>query len=300
MRILVGLGLLLSVAGCDSHAKASDPPKPDRLSKELESCASTADCEGESHCFDNTCRRMSRSAVGDYYAALGATARAKNDLEGAVSAYNNALGQYDAEKIKLPPEIDCAYGATLAAARNVKKEYAERGAKVLHRCVLGVPVGSKLREAAMMDLAQLDESGLDPLALGKNGLADVYLTRAPGKPSSDKVSATIAATPALPAKVQTFLQGKLDEQKSALVGCWTTYTGTSNKDTLAVTVTAKAVFVEGDYEGEGSFSVRVDPSPGLAGPDAGADACVRPILEAGLKAAPREGYAATKITLTIK
>lgn len=298
MRFLVGLGLVLSIAGCDSHAKASDPVKPDRQSKELESCAATADCEGELHCFDQTCRRMSRSAVGDYYAALGATARAKGDLEAAVTAYNNALGQYDAEKMKLPPEIDCAYGATLAAAK-AKKEYAERGAKVLHRCVLGVPVGSKLREQAMLDLATLDDAGLDPLALGKNGLADVYLTRAPGKPSADKIGATIAANPALPPKVQTFLQGKLDEQKAALSGCWQTYTGTSNKDTLAVTVAAKAVFVEGDYEGEGSFAVKVEPAAGLAGPDAGADACVRPIVEAALKAAPHDGYN-SKVTITLK
>ena len=293
--VAIGLGLFV---GCDSRAKASDPVKPDRLGKELESCGSTADCETELHCFDQTCRRMSRSAVGDYYAALGASARAKGDLEGAVAAYNNALGQYDAEKIKLPPEIDCAYGSTLAVARG-KKEFAERGAKVLHRCVLAVPVASALRTQAMMDLALLDESGLDPLALGKNGLADVYLTKGPGKPSTDKVNYTAVATPALSAKVAAGLAGKLDEQKAQLVACWQTYTDTSKKDTLAVTVTAKGLYVESDYEGEGGFAVKVEPSPGLAGPEAGADACVRPIVEAALKAAPHEGYS-SKLVVTIK
>lgn len=295
MRTLVGvLGLLTLALGCDSRAKASDPAKPERLSKELESCAATADCEAELHCFDQTCRRVSRSAVGDYYAALGATARGKGDLEGAVAAYSNALGQYDAEKIKLPPEIDCAYGATLAAAR-AKKEYAERGAKVLHRCVLAVPVGSKLRGQAMMDLASLDEAGLDPLALGKNAVGDVYLTKGPSKPSSDKIGYTLTATPALAAKIQQAVTAKLDEQKPALVGCWQSY----GKDTLALTMNVKSFYVQSDYEGEDGYAIKVEAAAGLAGADAAADACVRPILEAAFKAAPRDGFNA-KVTLTLK
>ncbi len=299
MRNLVGIvAIALGLLACDSRAKASDPVKPERQSKELESCGATADCEGELHCFDQTCRRMSRSAVGDYYAALGATARAKGDFEAAVDAFNNALGQYDAEKIKLPPEIDCAYGSTLAAAR-AKMEFAERAAKALHRCVLAVPVASTLRTRAMMDLALLADNGLDPLALGKNGLADVYLTKGPGKPSTDKVNYTVVGTPALPAKIQAGLTAKLDETKAQLVACWQTYTDTSKKDTLTVTLNAKGVYVESDYEGEGGFAIKVDPSPGLAGPDAGADACVRPLVEAALKAAPRDGYN-SKLVITIK
>ena len=35
----------------------------------------------------------------------------------AIDSYNKALGHYDSEKIALPPDVDCAYGATLAAAQ---------------------------------------------------------------------------------------------------------------------------------------------------------------------------------------
>jgi hypothetical protein len=41
-------------------------------SKEYESCGASAQCGDELRCFDHTCRRSSRSNVGDYYVALGA------------------------------------------------------------------------------------------------------------------------------------------------------------------------------------------------------------------------------------
>src|SRR4029078_8462498 len=117
-----------------------------------------------------------RSAVGDYYAALGAMQRAKGDHEGGVSSYTPALGHYDSEKVALPPDVDCAYGASLAEAK-ANKEHAELGARVLHRCMLPGPGGSRLRDRALAALATLNDAGLDPLAVGKSGLADAYLTR---------------------------------------------------------------------------------------------------------------------------
>ena len=60
--------------------------------------------------------------------------------EAAIDSYNRALGHYDSEKIGLPPDVDCAYGAALAAGKQ-KKEHAELAARVLHRCILAVPVG---------------------------------------------------------------------------------------------------------------------------------------------------------------
>src|SRR6185436_2831751 len=185
MRALLGVCLVIPAAilaaGCDSKATASDPAagavKPEQKSREYESCGATLHCADNLRCFDQQCRRTARSAVGDYYAAAGAAARAKGEIEPAIAAYAQALGQYAAEKLEVPPDIDCAYGATLAAGR-AKRENAELGARVLHRCVLAVPTGSSLRMQAMGSLALLGEAGLDPLTLGGGKLADTYLTKA--------------------------------------------------------------------------------------------------------------------------
>src|SRR5579859_5323075 len=83
---------VLALAACDTRAKASDPNRAGDRSKEYESCSSTAQCADELRCFDHTCRRTSRSAVGDYFAALGAQQRKAGDLEGAIDAYNRAIG----------------------------------------------------------------------------------------------------------------------------------------------------------------------------------------------------------------
>src|SRR5437763_1831548 len=114
----------LALAGCDSRAKASDPTAHGgEKSKEYESCSASSQCqdEHELRCFDHVCRRTTRSAVGDYFAALGSQKRAGGDVEGAIDAYNRALGHYDSGKIPLPPDVDCQYGAALAAGKTRKE-----------------------------------------------------------------------------------------------------------------------------------------------------------------------------------
>src|SRR5262245_52896402 len=108
-RVLLCAGL---ISACDSRAKASDPltSRVESKSKEYESCGASMHCQDDLRCFDQTCRRTARSAVGDYYAALGTQLRTRGELAGAVDAFNKALGHYDSEKIALPPDIDCAYG----------------------------------------------------------------------------------------------------------------------------------------------------------------------------------------------
>ena len=291
------LGVLLALAGgCDSKATASDPgqpAKPVERSKELESCASSADCAEALRCFDQTCRRTARSTVGDYYAALGAALTG----EPSIAAYSQAIGQYEAAKISLPPEIDCAYGAALASAR-ANKEHAELGARVLHRCVLAVPVGSRLRDSAISALASLGDSGLDPLTLAKPQLADLYLTKGPKKPASDKLAVAIAG---LPQKSNDAVMAKVNETDthSALITCWQNAFDATHKDTLAVTIGVKSAFVASEYEDEqGVFVVKLDPAT-VTGPDAAADSCVRQVLEPVLKTTAREGYTA-KLAVTIK
>jgi hypothetical protein len=292
-------------SGCDSRAKASDPAgsRPEAKSKEYESCGASLHCQDELRCFDQTCRRTTRSAVGDYYAALGASLRGRNELDAAIDAYNKALGHYDSEKVALPPDVDCAYGAALAAAK-AKKEHAELAARVLHRCVLAVPVGSGLRMHALAELANLSDTGLDPLALGRTQLADVYLTRAPKKPSSDKLQVTFAATPPVDKKTFPLVLERLaqPDMKIALIACWDVYNAASKKDTMSVTVGIKWSYTPSEYEDEpGRFAGKLEPGVPAAGPEGAADQCVRAAVEPALKAlnTVRDTFA-TKLSITVK
>ena len=296
------LVLVLCLAACDSRAKASDPPRGDS-SKELESCSASSDCADNLRCFEHVCRRTARSAVGDYFAALGAQLKKNGDVEGAIDAYNRALGHYDSEKIALPPDVDCAYGAALAAGKS-NKEHAELGARVLHRCMLAVPVGSHLRDQALADLATLADAGLDPLALGKNSLADVYLTRAPQKPATDKLTVAVTANPPPTGKTYQLIPEKLAEpdMRAALVACWDAYNAATHKNAVSVSIGVKSSYIPSEYEDEaGSFSMKVDPAVAMpAGADASADQCVRAAVEPAIKSLAIRDAFTTKLTITVK
>lgn len=305
-RAALALLAVAAVTGCDSRAKASDPAggRPEAKSKEYESCGASMHCQDDLRCFDQVCRRDARSNVGDYFAALGVQLRARGELNGAIDAFNRALGHYDSEKIALPPDVDCAYGSTLAAART-KKEHAELAARVLHRCVLAVPAGSVLRERALADLAQLGEAGLDPLALGRTQLADVYLTRAPQKPSSDKLTVSTTATPAVDKKTFALIPERIAQPdlRAALVACWESYNQATRKESLAVTIGIQSKYYPSEYEDEpGKYQTKFDPAVAMpAGPEANADACVRAAVEPAIKAVTgiRDSFA-TRLTITVK
>jgi hypothetical protein len=294
-----------ALTGCDSKAKASDPQVSNsQKSKEYESCGASMHCQDDLRCFDNVCRKPARSNVGDYFAALGANARARGDIEAAIDAYNRALGHYDAEKMTPPADVDCAYGAALAAGKS-KKEHAELGARVLHRCILAVPVGSQLRRQALADLATLADAGLDPLTLGKNGLADVYLTRN-AAPGTEKLQVTVTAAPPPTGKTYSNIPDAITapDVKAALVACWSAYNTATHKDTLAIAISIKETYSPSEYEDEaGSFAMKIDPpGPLPAGtPEAAADQCVRGAVEPVLKDLKtlRDAFA-TKLTITVK
>jgi hypothetical protein len=297
------LALLALLAACDTKAKASDPQSRVEKARELESCSTSAQCGDELRCFDRECRRTARSTVGDYFAALGANARGKGDVEAAIDAYSRALGHYDTEKLAAPPDVDCAYGAALAAGK-ANKQHAELGARVLHRCLLAVPVGSSLRLQALADLATLADAGLDPLALGRTQLADVYLTR-DSAPSSDKLNVTYAAVPVPTVKSYQGVTDALNapEVKSALVACWQAYNNAAHKDTLVDAITIKGAYSPSQYEDEtGSFAMKVDPPTAQpAGtPDAAADVCVRGVVEPVLKNVQVHDAFQTRLTITVK
>ena len=303
MRVLLVLAACVLAVGCDSRAKASDAARADK-SKEYESCSASVDCGDGLRCFDRECRRTQRSTVGDYFAALGAQLRVKGDVEGAIDAYDRAVGHYDSEKIGLPPDVDCAYGAALAAGK-ANKAHAELAARVLHRCVLAVPVGSDLRHHALADLATLDDAGLDPLALGRSSLADVYLTRQPAAPATDKLAVDVKPNPQPAGTSYGEIPNKLaaPELRPALIACWTAYNNATHKPAMSATIGVKAYYVAAEYDDEsGYFKLKVDAPAALpAGPDAAADQCVRAAVVPALEDLKSLHDAfSTQLTITVK
>jgi hypothetical protein len=303
MRALHAIAVVAcGAAGCDTRATASDPSRTDQKSREYESCAASAQCQDELRCFDHTCRRMARSMVGDYYAAAGAYARGRGDLEAAIASYAQALAHYDADKLGVPPDIDCAYGGALAAAR-ANKDHAELAARVLHRCVLAVPAGSRLREQALGELAQLGEVGLDPVLLGASKLADRYLTRAPQRPASDKLTISVAPTPVPASKSFPQIPEKLSsaELRPALIACWEAYNATTHRDALIVMIGVRSVVTPSDYEDEpGTVAIKLDPPAPGGGAEAAAEACVRQVVEPAIKSLRISDAFTTKLALTVK
>jgi hypothetical protein len=305
MRALLATAVVVCwAAGCDTRATASEPGgRADQKSREYESCAASAQCRDELRCFDHTCRRVARSTVGDYYAAAGAYARGRGDLEAAIASYTQARAHYDADKLGVPPDVDCAYGAALAAARS-NKDHAELAARVLHRCVLAVPAGSRLREQALAELALLGEAGLDPVLLGASKLADRYLTRAPSRPAADKLAISVTPAPVPAGKSFPQIPDKLGsaELRPALVACWEAYSAATHRDALTVTIGLKSVYAPSEYEDEpGTFAVKLDPPVAPAGgPEAVADACVRQVVEPAIKGLKITDAFTTKLAISIK
>jgi len=300
MRIY--LGLLLALAACDTKATASDPQgggRAEQKSREYESCSATLHCAENLRCFDNTCRRISRSAVGDYYAAVGAAAVRRGEAAIAIASYAQAINQYEAEKVAggVPPEIDCAYGAALAAGKN-KKENAELAARVLHRCVLAVPVGSSLRLHAFEQLATLEGTGLDPLLLGAGKTADLYLTKGPVRPASDKLVVLVAANPE-PKKSFAAIKDKLTstELRGPLLACWEANYAATKKEAMTVTIGVKSAYVLSEYEDDpGVFVVKIEAPTSVDS----AETCVRTVVEPVLKATKMTDSFNTKLAITIK
>jgi hypothetical protein len=303
MRAAFYLCVLL-LAACDSKATASDPSggtsKPEQKSKEFETCGATAHCAEDLRCFDHVCRRTQRSTIGDYWAAVGAAAHSKGEHDAAIEAYDSAIRQYGADKIAggAPPDIDCGLGAALAGGK-AKPENAERAAQALHKCLLGVPTGSPLRDHALAELATLHDYGLQPVALGANKPGEQRYTKAvePKAPSTDKVSITITADQQ--PKAFGKIQDKIMESKAALIECWEAHNKATKKDTVTATVGMKSYFYQdpnyADEEG-GGFILNVD----MGGGGGSEVACVRKAIESGLKQMRFGEAFNSKITITIK
>ena len=300
LALLAVLVPVLVLGACDSRATASGTAAAPigRPSQELESCGTTAHCADGLRCFDQTCQREARSNLGDFLAARGARALAAGETEGAIAAYAEALATYESEKLGVPPDVDCAYGLALTRA-SASKDKAELAARVLHRCLLAVPPGGGLRTTALAALAGLDAAGLDPKQLAKPQLADLYLTRAPEKPATDKLAVTVGAEPtptgkSFPAVIERLGQ---PDVRAALVACWDKSFAESRSKELTARVGLKVSYRPSEYEDEpGTYAIALTPAgTGLA------DTCAKGAVEApltGLKSL-RDAFETT-LVITVK
>lgn len=273
------LVVLVAAAGCDTRATASnagDNVAPDRQSRELESCGTTAHCGPGLRCFAQTCQREARSTLGDYLAARGARATSAST---AIADYAEALATYESEKLAVPPDVDCAYGRALLKAK-ADKTKAELAAKVLHRCLLAVPAGSELRADALAALTELDGAGLDPKQLAKPSLADQYLTRAPERPSTEGLTVTVAGEPAPAAKTFPLVIERLQsaDLRGALVSCWEKH---AEANALTVRLPLTVTYRPSEYEDEPGIYKTAAELP--AGAPAGV-ACVQAVVGPALTA----------------
>jgi hypothetical protein len=297
--------LQLTALGCDARATSSDPqsslPRSEQKSREFESCGATLHCADQLRCFEHSCRRTARSVVGDYHAALGAALRSRGKLGDAIAAYGEALARYQADKLALPPEIECAYGSALAASKG-KKEQTELAARVLHRCLLAVPVGSTLYSQALADVSNLADVGLDPAALAREQPADLYLTKAPVRKTADAIAISVTAAP--PPSGKTF--GAVIERigqpdlRPALLACWEANASTTQRDELMVSFGLKSRYVASEYEDEpGYYAITL--APGTATGAAGAaEECIRSALEPIKKVDGLRDSVSTKLTISMK
>jgi hypothetical protein len=289
----------LALSACDTRAQpspaaAGPASDPDRLSAEHETCGTTLHCAEGLRCFDGTCQRTDRSVIGDYHAELGALRFAAGDLEGALTAYGEALKRYGVEKLTVPVELECGYGAALAAGRT-DKERAELAARVLHRCVAGAPQGSDLHAAGLRAAAVLDEVGLDPEHLLRDEPADVYLSRAPARPKSESLKIEVTASPLPTAKSWPATVEAIKGARAALVACWEKQKSPS----IAVPVPMSSTYKDSGYDDEpGYYITGVDPKAAPATDPVGQ--CVRDVVGPAVKGVKGGGSWAATVTVTVQ
>jgi hypothetical protein len=288
LRRLALLAILVSVAflaACDTRAQPAAAAvgggpvmDPERLSKELETCSRTADCAEGLRCFDEECRRTDRNMQGDYLAALAADSAGVGKVDAALDQYAAAAKAYDG---KPPVDIDCAYGGALVDAR-ADKEKAELAARVLHRCVQVAPAGSPLRDAALRQIALLDENGFDPAHLDKNEPADVYLSRAAKAPEKTELTLDVKASPEPTAKTWPPTLAAIQGAKSALEACWKANNAATKAEALAVSLPVKTQYHDSGYDDEpGYVTIQLDPKAAPAASPG--EQCVRDAVTAAVK-----------------
>jgi hypothetical protein len=288
-------------AACDGKAKSEQVPgaaAPSQVSsRSMESCARSADCLDGLRCVDQRCATIERSAVGDQLAAAGRDALARGDAGKAAEYYLQAVAKYEAEVLEPPADLYCEQGKALTALR-MDKQKAEAAARVLHRCLLAVPPGSRLARGAHDSLAKLMQVGLDPELLSRKEPADLYLTKEPSQPSLDKLPYKVTGDSKNRRKSHAAVIEALSEEatKSLLGPCWEANWKATQKKTLEVTLPVSYRFIlDEDDEAldRAVLEVEDSKSPGEAA------SCVKQVVTERLAAVAKASREDTRWKATI-
>ncbi|HUS68908.1 MAG TPA: hypothetical protein VMZ28_30435 [Kofleriaceae bacterium] len=295
------------VAACDPSARtetrAGAPPPEDRRSREHETCSRSSDCAAELRCIDAVCRPSTVSVQGELFAAVGERALAGSKPREAAEAFAAAVSHYETDKLDPPAHLFCAQGRAILHEPGVAAQRLELAARMLHRCLLGAPVGSDPYRRAMGDLAGLIEHGLDPAVLARTQLADVYLSGAAPPPALDKLTLAVdvksKSRSATLRRVTKYLQEK-PEVLGALASCWKSTFDKTRDPALRATLNLKYGYDLDEFD---DFERSWIKLPEIAGADeqtACARAVLLPLLDAeGRKIGEESRWDAT-ITFTVQ
>ncbi len=282
MSRTLALAVIVVLCACDAKANSSEQRATNngQQSREYESCASTRQCASGLRCADGLCRLEANSILGDYHTAAGALALASGDTEAAITAYGEAVNQYKAaNNLEVPVALFCAQGHALTKKRKTP-EYANLAARVLHRCVLGMPAGSQMRGRALRDLALLAEVGLDPLLLAQEP-GDSYMTRKAKAPARDSLKVKVTSAVSTKSRSHGNFVTKLEspELLQALLPCWDAFTAASGEGTMTIAIAFKHRFHQGVYESQDGYRLAMEDGPAPSGAaNVAAHQCVRTTL----------------------
>jgi hypothetical protein len=287
--LLAGAVALAATCGaaCDPQAKSattssgvvpgSAVTRPGVLSKEGESCTTTANCEDKLRCVGDVCRPQETSRLGEYFWAAGQVLLEKNQVPQAAEQLQRALSHFEADKKEPPAGLLCDYGAALRRKANDAKA-AEQAARLLHRCLLGAPVGSPEHWRGLREISELEAAGLDPTLVARDSPADTYLVRAPSAPTVPQaIKVEVAKTQPSSDKGYEgwvkLLEG--DAARDALTKCFQDWAQKAQKSrlTLGMPLKLRARLGDDDIYLGGILDVGTDAA--ARGDDAAASQCIK-------------------------
>lgn len=285
MRSLIAALALLGA--CDPSARTEPrtgaPPPEDRRSREHETCSRSSDCAADLRCIDAACRPATVSVQGELFAAVGERALTGHKPREAAEAFAAAVSHYETDKLPPPAHLFCAQGRAIMHEPGVAAQRLELAARMLHRCLLGAPVGSEPHRGAMTDLAGLLEHGLDPAAVARTEAADVYLSGAAPPPALDRLELAVSVQSKSRAstlrRVTRYLQEK-PEVLGALGSCWKARFETAREPTMQVTLTLKYGYDLDEFDDFERSWIKVLETPGADEPTTCARAALLPLLDA--------------------
>jgi len=231
---------IAAAAACDpavrTDSRAGAAPASELRSRELETCARSADCAAELRCFDGVCRGASAPVLAEIQAAVGDRQLAAGKARDAAEAYAGAVALFEKDKLGPPAELLCNQERAMVADLG---DRAEQAARALHRCLLAAPTGSDLRRRALADAATLVGLGLDPSLLARKELADSYALKAPPAPSTDALEVKVAVQSRSRAGSLKRFQRMLEtrpEVKTGLASCWKPHWDATHASEMKVTI----------------------------------------------------------------